>query len=121
MPGTIGGIACSRVSGTLPAWREESQVWRIPGLDGFGIALLGRGDGETELRAVLYSSSAGVDAWAASLHALQGQIVAITTERGQSYASCFLVRVGNLVTQAARMPGTVIDTRGEIPLQVLIL
>lgn len=121
MSGSIGGVPCTFVRGTLPAWREESEVWRIPGVDGFGITLLGRGDAETELRAVLFSNNLGVNLWTGQLQALQGQIVAVTNDHGDSYAYCFLTRVGNVAKQAAYMPGTAITTRAELPIQVLML
>ena len=118
---TLGGITCTFIhapGGSPPAARRaESQVWRVPGLDGFGIALLGLGDSEFELVAVLASNNAGVDVWAALLQAKQATIVTIVDDFGNTFNGCFLESVGNVRKTAARVPGGSITVRGEIQIR----
>jgi hypothetical protein len=115
----IGAVSCTcvhdREEGSIPSeLRERSAQWHVPGLDGYGIAVLGKGEGEFAVVAVLYSTNAGVNLWADSLQALQGTLVSITDDHGDTYTGCFLKRVGNVRKRPALMPGSGITTRGEV-------
>lgn len=118
---SLGEIVCTRVSGTLPAQRERSEVWQVPGIDGYGLALLGKGESETQLRAVLYSSNAGLNVWYASIQLLQGTIGEITVDTGESYATCFFKKIGALTKTAAVIPGSAVTMRGEIEVEAILL
>jgi len=115
---SIGGVTCTFVRGTVPAIREEAEVFRRPGIDGYGIHLTGKGDGLAPLTAVLYSTDAGCDTWAASLFGLQGSLVTVVNDHGDTVTSVFLRRVGNLVKTAAVAPGG-ITMRGQIDIEAM--
>jgi len=116
---SIGGVSCTFVRGNVPAIREEGEVFRRAGIDGFGIHLTGKGDGVAPLVAVYYGTDALVDAWAASLYALQGSLVTVVNDHGDSVANVFLRRVGNLRKTAAVVPGTATTTRGQIDIEAI--
>lgn len=117
----IGAITCSHVKGEVPPQAERAEVWQVAGIAGYGVLLLGKGDSEFRLTAVLYSSAAGTKTWEASLKALQGTIVSITTDYGTIHANCFLARVGTMRRQAAYHPGTAITQRGEIEIEGIVV
>lgn len=121
MSASIGGVSCTFVRGTLPAQRERCELWEIPGLDGYGVALLGKADSETELVAVLVSTNAAVNTWIASLQLLQGTIASVTNDHGDTYAYCLLRKVGNARKTPAYVPGTAVTTRGEVPIVAVML
>jgi hypothetical protein len=118
---SIGGTSCTFVKGTLPAQREESEVWRVPGINGYGIALMGLGDSRTELTAVIFDTAANVNSWTATLQLLQGAIGEITNDHGDSYALCYFNRVGNLKKDTIRIPGSATNCRGEVQIEAILL
>ncbi len=117
----VGAVSCTFVhdrQGSIPAAiRQRSQKWQVAGIDGTGVALLGKGDAAFTVTAVFYSSDAGVDLWAVQLQALQGTIVSILDDHGDAHSNCFLDKVHNVVKTAARQPGSGITTRGEIAIE----
>lgn len=116
---SIGGTSCTFVRGVLPPLRVESHVWRAPGYNGYGIKLLGYGDAAGQVLAVFFSNDAGIDTWAAALHALQGTMVTVINDHGDSAGNVFLARVSVPVKSAARIPGSAVTTRGEIQIQAV--
>jgi len=120
MAGTIGAISCTFVRGCLPPLRAEADVWRVAGIDGYGIHLLGDGDAAGRLLVSLLSNDAGVDTWAAFLHALQGEIVTVVNDHGDTTTNVFLAAVGNLRKSAAYQPGGAVTTRGEIEIEAIV-
>lgn len=120
MAGSIGGIACTFVHGELPALKERAEVWTRAGYDGYGIALLGEGDGEGQVEAELRSSQAGVTTWYDLLQGLQGQIVSVTTHNGQT-KQAFIQRVDALRREARFEPGTVVTQRGLVAIRLVVV
>ena len=57
--------------------KDRTNVWSMPGNDGFGVQSLGKGDGEFSYEAVLFGTVAELDAWAVTIEAMQGTIVSI--------------------------------------------
>ncbi len=115
---SIGGITCTFLRGFVPSMKQESAISRRPGIDGYEIQLLGRGDSQGRIVAVLYSSNAGCNAWAASIQALQGQVAAITNDHGDT-GSAYVHHVAQPEKRAAYRPGTTITQRMEIQIQTL--
>lgn len=114
----IGGVNCTFVKteegGCIPSvLRMRSEVWQIPGLSGYGIFQYGYGDSEFMVTGILYSNDAGIDIWAAAMYAIQGTIVSIVDDHGDTYGSCYLQKVSNVLKRAALAAGG-ITTRGEI-------
>jgi hypothetical protein len=70
------------------------EIWQIPGLDGYNVHLLGKGDSQSTFTCVLFGIETGLQAWVDSLRALQGQIVTITNEQGTVITNQLIVSVG---------------------------
>jgi len=121
MAQNIGGVSCTFVKGNLPTLSVRSARWTVPGMHGSGIALLGLGDGEFALTAVFYSSHAGVDVWDLTLHNLQGSVVSVENDRGQTATGVYIERVHTLETTPRTIPGSGIQARGEIRVDCLLL
>jgi hypothetical protein len=118
---SVGGVACTFVKGSIPAaLRMKSERWHRAGINGEGVLLLGYGGVETTIRAVLYSSNAGVNAWAALIQALQGTVATVIDDWGSS-ASLYLQGVGNCEKRTARQPGSLVTCRGEIEIKAVRL
>jgi len=111
---TIGGQTCTFLRGTLSPLKERSKLWSVPGIDGYGIVLLGRGHSQCELVAERLDSLANVGTWAAAVQALQGQIVEVLTDLGESSAHFFVHAVSNVLVTPAVIPGTLTTARGVL-------
>jgi hypothetical protein len=115
---TVGGISCTFVKGALPsALRMRSERWQRAGINGEGLQLLGYAGVETTIKAVLYSNSAGVNAWATSMQALQGTVVTVVDDWSTTGTRMFLQEVGNC-QKSTRLLG-VITCRGEIEIKAV--
>jgi len=115
---SIGGTSCTflhTADGRPPAvLREEVELYRIAGVNGYGAHALGLAGGEFRLAAVLYTNAAGAATWEATLQAKQGTVVAIVDDMGRSHTYCLLLRVGNARITAARNAAGTITVRAEM-------
>jgi len=100
----IGSVTCFRVIGTLPQPKMRLAVWTVPGIDGYGVQQLGNQDQPFDLSAVLYDTIANATAFKNALCALQGQIVTIVDDLGESTNNCVILEVGQAVMEAAVTP-----------------
>jgi len=114
---SIGAVSCDLLSGEPPALKQRSEIWNVPGIDGYGVQVLGTGDAPFALRAVYFGTIAAVSAWAVALQALQGTVATVVNDAGVIYTRCFLASVGPLRRSAARRPGTAVASRGEIEIE----
>jgi len=78
--GTINGITCSKISGHPRPQMERIERFEIPGIDGVGLHLYGKGDGQWMAELVYYESGGNVDAWYLQIAALVGSIVTIVND-----------------------------------------
>jgi hypothetical protein len=111
MPVSIGSVSCTFVHGYIAASRELSETWHVNGINGWGVMLLGIGDGDFSLEATYYNTSAAVDTWLSSMQNLQGTIVSITNDFGQTVTQRFVERV-EPSKEPAVIPGTSYTHRG---------
>jgi len=115
---SIGGTTCTFIhtaGGRPPATlRQETEVWRLPGINGYGAMKLGLGGGEFNLVATLYTNKVGVGTWETLLQGKQGTVVTIIDDLGHSHTNCLLVHVGNARITPARNPAGTITQRAEI-------
>ena len=116
---SIGGITCFRVIGTLPQPKMKLAVWTVPGINGYGLQMLGNQDQAFELQAVVYDSWANVLEFKNQLCALQGQIVTIVDDLGDSTDNCVILEVGQARMEAAVAAGG-IQERCEVPIKGVI-
>jgi hypothetical protein len=114
---SIGGVTCTFLRGVVPPLKEEAALSRRPGIDGFEIQLTGLGDSAGQLSAVAYGTNAACVTFAASIAALQGQVVSVTDDHGTTRSGVFVHRVGQPRKTAARNGTT--THRVELPIEVL--
>jgi hypothetical protein len=117
---SIGSISCFRVIGTLPEPKMKLAVWTVPGLNGYGAQMLGNQDQAFEVLAVFYSSWSGVLGFKDALCALQGQIVTIVDDLGDTTNNCLIVEIGQARMEAAQAAGG-IQERCEVPVRGVVL
>jgi hypothetical protein len=116
---SIGAVSCFRVIGTLPVPKTRLALWTVPGIDGYGAQDLGLQDQAFEVVAVDYDTNANVQAWAAAIDGLQGQIVAVTDDHGVTTSNCLIVEVAQARVEAAI--SAVGDQRGEVAVRGVVL
>lgn len=116
----IGGVLCTFVRGNCPNPKMRIELWRVPGLDGYGAQALGLNDSPFEVTAILYSNKAGVELWKDSIEGLQGSIVSITNDLGSTTQNCLILKISNMRPMAAIAAGG-ITTRGEIIVEGVVL
>ncbi|KKN53079.1 hypothetical protein LCGC14_0605910 [marine sediment metagenome] len=120
MSGSVGGVACDIVRPSSPiAKRTRVGLWIIPGLTGVGAHRLGQNDSQFEFICIEYATSAQINTWAGLIGALQGTVIAITDDHGDSYTGMLVVSVSN----PSKIPAWQIQglgiagRRGEISIQ----
>jgi len=96
MAGSVGGVSCNFVRGTIPTLKERVVVFTSPGQDGYGRHNVGKSSGEFTLVIEKYGTNAQVNTWEQSIAALVGNAARITivTDRGQSNANCAISDMG---------------------------
>lgn len=108
----IGGINCTLFSATQNRTKETTEIWRVPGYDGYGIHKQGMADSEYQARGILFDTNNDVEAWYAALCVLQGDIVTWVNDWGDTGFQSLVKRVGPLKKQSSlHGPGVV---RGEV-------
>lgn len=95
------------------------MLWRVPGMDGYGAQWMGRNDSPFEVVAVLYSNTEGITLWKTAIENLQGTIVSITNDHGNTSANCLITKVSPMRSIAARAAGG-ITQRGEITVEGVV-
>lgn len=114
---SVGGLACSIVRGNLTAKKIRTNVWEVAGINGYGAQQAGYGDSPFRVTAVLYSTAAGVQTWANLLAAMQGSVVTIINDWGNTFTGCLLVRVSEPQKTPAVGAG---GCRGEVILEGVV-
>jgi hypothetical protein len=74
----FGWVTCDLIRGSPQQEGDRVETWVVPGQNGVGVQILGKGDGGFEMRAIRFATAANVKTWFTSLKALQGTIVTIT-------------------------------------------
>jgi hypothetical protein len=117
----IGLQTCTFVRGIIPVPKLRNMKWEVPGLNGYGLAILGYGDTQFRLAAVVYGTLTSCHAAAIALEQMQGTIVAVATDLGQSSNSIFLESVGGPEIGPWRIPGTNVTHRLEIEIKAVLV
>jgi hypothetical protein len=92
--GTINGITCSKLSGHPRPQQERIEQFEIPGIDGVGLHLFGKGDGMWQAELVYYDTGANVDLWYQLVVASVGQIVSVTNDWNTTASDVLVLQVG---------------------------
>jgi hypothetical protein len=115
---SIGGTTCTFIhtaQGRVPAvLAQETEIWRMAGVNGYGGHKLGLGAGEFQITATLFTNAAGVTVWETALRAKQGTVVTIVDDLGTSHGNCLLTYVSSARSKAARDASGVITQWAEI-------
>lgn len=83
---TIGGQTFDIIRGLPQLVKQRSDVWEVPGIDGYGVQTLGLGDAEFQLVGVAYvADGPTADRLIYACNALQGTVVDITDDWGVEY------------------------------------
>ena len=90
----IGGQVCTFVRGHLADGRQRVRVWEVPGLNGYGAKRMGLGDSDWSVLAEIKSTSAVCNAFIANIEAMQGSIVTIVNDWGDTFLNCLITKVG---------------------------
>jgi hypothetical protein len=114
---SIAGITCTFIRGTPPEPTQRVETFQSPGVDGYGAQLLGLGDSEFEVTAVLFGTLAACLTWAAQVRALKGAVVSITTDLGATYDNRLIVEAQPAQITPAIQPGTTNTHRAEVALR----
>jgi hypothetical protein len=117
---SIGNVGCTFVKGFCPAAKMRLEVWTVPGLDGYGAAVMGRNDAPFQVLAILYSNILGIDLWRTQLESLQGHIVTIVNDQGVSFPNCLILKLSPLKSAAA-FAESGITQRGEMTVEGVVL
>jgi hypothetical protein len=100
----IGGVTCTFLSGGIQDLKEETEVWRTPGIDGYGAQKKGLGDSAFQFVAVLYDSAANSEDWIRDLEALQGSAVSAEDDFELSYYHLLVTQVQFMDRVGAHTP-----------------
>jgi hypothetical protein len=82
---TVGGETVTLLNGTLPILAQALDRWTRPGIDGYGSRTLGTRAQPQFLELTHWTTNP--DAFMASIKALEGTLIDITTSRGESGTS----------------------------------
>ncbi len=122
MAANIGGTNCTFVKGTIPtAVREVTRRFRRAGIDGHGAVQTGKGDSSYVLRAILYGTKAAINTWATAIEAMQGTVIAVENDFGDTHGSSLADRVTPPRKSAAKKPNSSQTTRGEMQIMLTAL
>lgn len=124
MSGTVGGVACDIVRPDSPiAKKTRLGMWIIPGLNGVGAHKLGQNDSQFRFVCVEYATRAAINTWAALIESLQGSVIVIVDDHGETYAGMLVVQVSNPSKVPAWHPQSLGTTgyRGEITIQGVLV
>lgn len=116
---SVGGQACTFLKGEAPSQKMRTRIWQIPGIHGYGAQLLGLGDSQFEFTAVLLSTAAGVATWVGLIEAMQGTIVSVITDWGNTYSNCLITEISQ--PQVTTAVGYGITARGELKIKGVII
>lgn len=90
---SVGGVSADFVKGRLSSIKVELEVYRTPGLNGYGAMQLGSADSPFVFQAVKYGSESTINTFRTDLEALQGSIQTIVDDRARSHTRCMIQRV----------------------------
>jgi len=110
---SIGGVSCDFVHGGPPPGLETVlQEWRVSGINGRGAQDMGEDADRGAYQVVKHDSEANVLTWIGNVQALQGTLVSVVDDWGQTWTNFLVLRVGRPRMTPAQ--GNGYTTRGEI-------
>lgn len=120
--GTIP-VAVDILRERMAVLKQEVDVWRVLGLDGYGAMVLGLGSAESRITVIAYAATnADADDLIDSLEQMQGTVQSITDDFGDTLDNALIVHVhsdGPQVKQACIKDGSASVVRVQIPIDIV--
>ena len=117
---SIGDIGVDMIKGLPVPTRYRVDTWQVPGLDGYGAQKLGSGDAEFDITVILYETdNANANADVYNLQQLQGELVTIVDDYGDTYNNVLVTKVDQAVKQPMIWDGHAAAVHVTIPLKCL--
>lgn len=116
--GQIGSISTS-ILRMVPVWtRQRTEIWQVPGQDGYGVQTLGLGDAEFNLSVVLYAEDDDqADNFHTGLSQLQGTIVTVIDDFPSTWPDVLILHVAQPRKQAMIYQTFLTAVRVEVPIR----
>jgi hypothetical protein len=118
---SIGSQTLTFLRGTIPLPKLRCVKWEVPGLNGYGVVVLGYGDSQFSLQAVFYGSLNDCHAAAYALELMQGTIQSLETDLGQTNSRVLLETVHPPNIVPWRIPGTTVTNRMETEIKCCVV
>lgn len=114
---SVDALSCDLVKGMSGDKKLRTRTWSVPGLNGYGAKVLGRGDSESEFVLVKRGTFAAVMIWVALVEAMQGTLVTVVNDWGQT-TTLFLVKKVSVPKLTAELGYG--GARGELRIQGVV-
>lgn len=101
MAANVNGTSCDIVKGVPNELKTEVQTWGVPGVDGYGAQTLGQRGSEFRFQCVKYGTVASVNTWIAAMQAVQGSVVSLENDWGDTFDNMLIERVGQPTKEPA--------------------
>lgn len=91
---SVGGVTVEYLSGTPTPVMQRVELFANAGQAGIGAQLMGQNQSQFTFAAFLYGAQNNVQSRLTSLGAVQGTVVSIEGDHGETYANCLVTSVG---------------------------
>jgi hypothetical protein len=91
---SLSTVTVNILIGLPPELRTRLEIWQTPGIDGYGAQQLGLGDSDFAMTTVAYcASNDDANTMLKNIAYMQGEVVDIVDNWGDSYLACLVKRV----------------------------
>ena len=90
---SVGGVTVEILRGNIAPQTQRVDTWHIPGRTGIGAQLMGLNQSSFSYQCILIAAQASVEGRLASLSALQGTIISVTDDFGETRANLHEIQV----------------------------
>lgn len=90
---SFGGTTCTFVKGKAAAKKQRVETWQQAGYDGYGAQKLGLGNSESRFVLVHFDTVANARTWIGLIEAMQGTLVTVVDDDGESVPLFLVQRV----------------------------
>lgn len=118
----IGPVYCVTMLGaSFPAPSERVKVWQRPGIDGYGLARLGKANTELVITVTHFGTSYSCNQWRDNLAVLIGTRVRLTNAFGETHSDTFLEKIQRYQKMRIVDPENGHTHRAEMRLRLILL
>ncbi len=119
MGAKIDTIDCTFLKTKVPRLKKRVEVYQRPAVSGYGSQQLGDGGGEFNILAIKRDTKAVVDQWGEDIETLQGSVVDIIDDWGDTHEAILLHRVSVLIKTRIIVPDVADQVRGVLRIQAV--